>query len=152
MAICAKRTARLGSGTAWEPLSTKNRIAASFIEAYFSNYMEGTRFVVDFWLDGAIRQRHQSRCAQADRSTSRTRSTASSTATRFGLRQGWLALPDCEATALYVGNTYSMSTHGKCEDPFLLSPLRVARIDIESWLRKLECRYRVVLTAYTCGS
>ena len=33
--------------TAREPLSAESRIAASFIEAYFSNYIEGTRFVVE---------------------------------------------------------------------------------------------------------
>lgn len=30
-----------------EPESTQARIAASFIEAYFSNYIEGTRFLID---------------------------------------------------------------------------------------------------------
>ncbi len=33
--------------TAREPPSAESRIAASFIEAYFSNYIEGTRFVVE---------------------------------------------------------------------------------------------------------
>lgn len=33
--------------TAREPPSEESRIAASFIEAYFSNYIEGTRFVVE---------------------------------------------------------------------------------------------------------
>jgi hypothetical protein len=30
-----------------EVISAESRIAASFIEAYFSNYIEGTRFVVE---------------------------------------------------------------------------------------------------------
>jgi hypothetical protein len=33
--------------TAREPPAAESRIAASFIEAYFSNYIEGTRFVVE---------------------------------------------------------------------------------------------------------
>ena len=35
------------SETAREPVSAESRVAASFIEAYFSNYIEGTRFLVE---------------------------------------------------------------------------------------------------------
>ena len=100
--------------TAREPPSAESRISASFIEAYFSNCIEGTRFVIEearsIVFDGVVPAQR----SQDGHDVPATNSNFFICKNVFGLVQS-SPIEACPHTAIPTQNDPMASEHGACK-------------------------------------